>query len=111
MSADELADHKLWLETRYSSDPRGSRADLCGANLRGADLGAKTPLGQTLRLLGACAKAIEWIETQDQSSVVALLQSAHEDWRNWIAARGISIPAVVEKPKAEAAIKQAEGGP
>ena len=30
--------HKEWLNTRYSSNVKGGRADLCGANLRDADL-------------------------------------------------------------------------
>ena len=33
-----LADHRLWLQTRFAAETQGSRANLRGANLSGADL-------------------------------------------------------------------------
>lgn len=43
LSQEQLSNHTLWLETRFSAYPKGKRlvkisADLSGANLRGVNL-------------------------------------------------------------------------
>ena len=44
-----LSQHKLWVETRFTSDAKGQRADLQGADLQGANLRETDLRGANLR--------------------------------------------------------------
>ncbi len=60
-------------------------ADLGGANLGGANLGGKTPLGNMLRVIGACMDAVAWVDAQeDHTDLAGLFKQADPEWQSWL---------------------------
>lgn len=65
-------------------------ADLEGVNLRNANLGVTNQLARSIRLLGACWEACEWVDKQNRNTWGELIAICpRPDWIEWLKERGL----------------------
>jgi len=66
------------------------KADLSGANLSRANLGVKNQLARSIRLMGACLEACDWVERQNANDWAPLVQACpNPEWVVWLERSGL----------------------
>jgi len=67
-----------------------TKADLSGANLSRANLGVKNQLARSIRLMGACLEACDWVERQNANDWAPLVQACpNPEWVVWLERSGL----------------------
>ena len=67
-----------------------SGANLSGANLSRTNLGVKNQLARSIRLMGACLEACDWVERQNANDWAPLVQACpNPEWVVWLERSGL----------------------